>query len=253
MKNQKISYSSLDGLRIFHNKIIPYLFTIVIVFLFLSVSEYLEEKDLINTVTNGIVFDHKNLHNSVVKTRNILLDKYIQEPKSQEQLNLWMNTRGILRQSSAETLSGKITRCGENSRLMINVFRNLGIKAKRLYFYGDFGTSHVLFEYYHEKEDKWYVMNSFNDQTDFKFLNFVVDNNKITKEQLFKQYSVKDTIYYESSNLNFQLKNIVGTNTKVPYFLSYLMDDIYLLKIIALFCTFLFLLIINLFIQRIYK
>lgn len=37
-----------------------------------------------------------------------------------------MNTQMILRQSDSEILSVKVTRCGENSRLMANVLRYLG-------------------------------------------------------------------------------------------------------------------------------
>jgi hypothetical protein len=228
----------------------PSVLTIVVIFMLLNVNRLIDENILIKAVTDEIIIDKSDLHGFVVDTRNLLIDKYIQEPKSQEQLNVWMKTRGILRQSSAETLNGKITRCGENSRLMINVFRNLGIKAKRLYFYGDIGTSHVLFEYFDEKENKWYVMNSFNDQVEFTFLNSVVDHNKVTKEDLFSHYDVKDTIYYEASNLNFQLKNVFGANTEIPYFLSYLMDEIFLLKIIILLFILLSLLAINFWIKK---
>lgn len=215
-------------------KLLDSLIIVILVFMLISINKFIEEKALIKFVTSKIEIDSNDIHNSVVETRNYLLDKYIQEPKSPEQLALWYNTRGLLRQSSADTLSGKITRCGENSRLMVNVFRELGIKSKRLYLYGDPGTAHVLFEYYNQHDKRWYMVNSFNDQVEFKFLNLILDSNKIGTKELFEDYDVKDVVYYEATSLNYPLKKFLGPDMGVPYWLAYLMDAKHLLEIILL-------------------
>jgi hypothetical protein len=226
-------------------KFLDIIVVVVLVFMLISFNKLFEEKALIEFVTSKIKIENNDIHNSVVQTRNYLLDKYIQEPKSPEQLALWMNTRGLLRQSAADTLGGKVTRCGENSRLMVNVLRELGIKSKRLYLYGDPGTAHVLFEYYNQHDNKWYMVNSFNDQVEFKFLNSILDSNKIGTEDLFERYDVEDVVYYEATSLNYPLKKLFGPDVGVPYWLSYLMDAKHLLEVILLSGVMLFVVFIR--------
>jgi hypothetical protein len=247
---EKINMKSSMNINNVIIKFLDMIIIVVLVFMLISFNKFFEEKALIEFVTSKINIENNDLHHSVVETRNYLLEKYIQEPKSPEQLALWHNTRGLLRQSAADTLIGKVTRCGENSRLMVNVLRELGIKSKRLYLYGDPGTAHVLFEYYNQHDNKWYMVNSFNDQVEFKFLNSILDPNKIEKEALFERYDIKDVVYYEATSLNYPLKKLFGADVRVPYWLAYLIDAKHLLEIILLSGCVFFIVLIRVLITR---
>jgi hypothetical protein len=200
-------------------------------FLLISINDFIQENELIQLVNSKNKVEYENVHLNVVGTRNYLLDKYIQEPKSDEQLALWMTSRGVLRQSAADSIVGKVTRCGENARLMVKVLRAQGIKSKRLYLYGGEGTSHVLFEYYNELDDKWYLINTFGTGG---HLTSLFDDNKVSKSELFQRYTVAEIIYSEVSDLNFPLKKLFGADVELPYFVTYFMDEKYLIQIVAI-------------------
>jgi hypothetical protein len=180
---------------------------------------------------NYVIVNYKgklNTHFEINKFKHFIIENYINIPKSKLQMNLWSQNRGILRQTAFETLNGKSAVCGELSRVMIKLLRVYGIKARRLYLYGKVGTSHVMLEYFDNKSKKWIALNSFKSS---EYLENITQN-KFTIEELFEKADSKLLVYTKYSNLNYQLVSMFGYKYDIPYLFSYLMDEVYIIKII---------------------
>ncbi len=193
------------------------------------ISSAKKENDLLKKLIEIHEVSSLNSHADIVSFKLILLERYIRKAKSTDQENFWHSTRDIFRQTVTDTLSGKPAYCGEFSRLLISALRISGIKARRLYIYKDRATNHVLLEYYHVSQGKWILLNSFAASDT---LENISNAQPLTSEELFKNGERFELEYRYYSYINprvFQFRP-GGSGRNIPYMLSWLMDEPYVIK-----------------------
>jgi hypothetical protein len=209
------------------NIVLIAIFSIVFYNLLLNIAANYKEKQILKEVLADYA-QSLETHKNKNEFKRYIIKNFINPPKSKIQFKIWVKNRGILRQSALETLNGKAAVCGELSRVLIKLFREKGIKARRLYLFGGSGTSHFMLEYFDDKSNKWIALNSYKST---KYLENITQN-KYTIKELFKKADPKLLIYDKYSNLNYQLVKIFGYKYDIPYIFSYIMDEVYILKII---------------------
>ena len=179
-----------------------------------------------------VVPPHSSLHTRVSRIRDYLLTHYILTPKSDEQRHAWMATRTFLRQSALSTIQGSPALCGELARLAIKVLKAEGIDARRIYFYKNKATSHVLFEYYDRQSDAWRMMDSY---ASTPYLTSLLNDQALTVEQLFHAADPGKLVYdkygYLPSGLFFYMSQ--GIAMAVPYKVSWFYEEVYAIKFVA--------------------
>jgi hypothetical protein len=227
------SIRSMNKLKI----LIIILISIISINIIFNIIENQKEKNVLGKILDNY---NKNIstHSEINSFKHFIIDNYINIPKSKFQMNLWSNHRGFLRQTALETLNGKSAVCGELSRVLIKLLRKHSIKSRRLYVYEGDGTSHVMLEYFDKSTKRWIALNSFK-STDYLES---ITQNKQTILELFNNANAVKLVYFNYSNLNYPLTKIFGYKYNIPYVFSYLMDEVYIIKVI--FNLFLLLILI---------
>jgi predicted Holliday junction resolvase-like endonuclease len=164
------------------NIVLIAIFSIVFYNLLLNIAANYKEKQILKEVLADYA-QSLETHKNKNEFKRYIIKNFINPPKSKIQFKIWVKNRGILRQSALETLNGKAAVCGELSRVLIKLFREKGIKARRLYLFGGNGTSHVMLEYFDDKSNKWIALNSYKST---KYLENITQN-KYTIKELFKK------------------------------------------------------------------
>jgi hypothetical protein len=195
---------------------------------FMSLVNFYNENKIIKEVANNIDLKDSN-HVEIIHMRDDILKKYINSYTSEAELKGWQQNRSILRQSASETILGKTALCGEFTRVMVKLLRQKDIKARRLYLFGKPGSSHVLFEYYNNTDSKWYIVNSF---ASIKYVNDIFNINKISVDTLYNQVDIQKFKYNRITSLNHQMTKIFPLGFELPYFISYFLDEIYLILMV---------------------
>ena len=194
----------------------------------LKIYSFYVEKTYLKQVINDLNISLKT-HDNINNLKHLIIKNYINIPKSKNQEKIWLQNRGLFRQTALETLNGKSALCGELSRVMIKLLRESGIKARRVYVYGGEGTSHVMLEYYDNNLNQWIALNSFK-STDYLEK---ITQEKLTIDELFNKADPQKLVYTDYSNLNYHLTKFFGYKHNIPYFFSWLMDEVYVIRIIV--------------------
>jgi len=213
-----------------------FLWTLVCLFIFgffINSIKLLQENYALKIVGEKYSIDYGDLHNSINKFRDEIWNNFISVPQPGLQSDLWYDDRGILRHSALDILSGDRALCGDFSRVMVRLLNHKGIKARRVYLSRDWATNHVLFEYYHPQEKKWYIVDSY--YLDGGVIHKITSEQKISAYDLVNDYSfevIYDKYSYVGKQISYKL-NYFGKS--IPFFVSILMDNIYLLKMLFYF------------------
>lgn len=210
-------------------------FFIISILVYESITQLIclhDEDAILSELNSSYEFDD-DLHTSVNRLRDYLYTDFLnttfeQKPRSNIFMTLWLRNRPMIRQTATETIGGHFALCGEISRTMVCLLRNRGIKARRLYVYKDSATNHVLFEYFHEKDEKWYVVDSFKD---FLSITDILRDNKLSAKVFTKDHRA-NVPYDKYSHLNKPITSRLGRYPyDIPYYFSVLMDSPHLLKL----------------------
>jgi len=199
------------------------------------------ERKVLKTIYQEFSKDHKvsDLHTFINDLHTYVISNYINKPKCALQFILWKKNRGFFRQTPLDTLLGKAALCGENSRLMVNLLIANGIKARRLYLFEKNISNHVIYEYFDTKINDWIALNSLGKKDP---LTKVLASSIITRKDYKKVFSKLGFHHY--STLNFSRFNLLNKYPyDIPYLISYLIDDVYLLKICLLSIILIFMFI----------
>lgn len=192
-----------------------------------DILNWYKDRNILEKVASSIdISDSKSLHENIMKYKYDLIDNYLNAPKSNAQMLLWLNNRDYFRQTAVDTLSGQTALCGELSRVLIKTLRIRGIKARRLYLYGMPGTSHVLLEYFHPLDNEWRVINSWQSSDYMEH----ITSKPHTIEDIFASSKKEDLIYLHYSNFPINIVNKLGSYPyNIPYVISWLMEEVYIL------------------------
>ena len=216
---------------------------------------YLYDEDVVLTELNSSFEFSEDLHASVNRLRDYLYTDFLnttfeQKPRSDIFMSLWLKNRPIVRQTATETLGGHFALCGEISRVMVCLLRNRGIKSRRLYVSKDSATNHVLFEYFHEKDEKWYVVDSFKD---FLCITDILRYNKLSAIAFTEEHTA-NVPYDKYSHLNKPITSRLGRYPyDIPYLFSVLMDSPHLLKLTFYFGVLFFTFTLKILIKKLFK
>lgn len=196
--------------------------------------QYLDERKELKKISLSYNIDNsKNLHSQILTIRDNIINSYLNAHKTNAQFIIWQRSRSFFRQTALETLQGKMALCGELSRVIINLLRIQGIDTRRLYLYGLPGTSHVMFEYKNPKDGKWYAVNSWQSSEYIENMTAI----PMTIENILLIANKDQLKYKYFSNYPIKIVNFLGYYPyNITYIVSWLMDEILLLKaIISLF------------------